>query len=440
LLKIAEKGHRLPLLEQNIKCGNSLIEDEKVASDKAFRWEERFRNILKEGGFDIVIGNPPYVRVDNLRKADKSYWKKVFDSAYGKYDLYYLFIESVFNWLRNGGMCGFIVPNKFCAASSAKKLRELVVNNSSYCTIISVSHLDIFEEAANYPVILLLAKGKGVKKINIGSVLTRSEFMNKDFTNYWLKVEDLNFLPSQIFPININQEQFDIVIKLLKKNKKLLQYLKISEGLRIPNTLEDTNVNDFEILKQFQFNRYSSISEGSYISKGNLKKVISSTSKRYINSLKNKIVIAEDALSITATIDYDKRVPQGGVYFGVLTNRSVSLKYILSLLNSQLSSFVYYVLFGGMHMGGGYLRYRTKFLEQLPIKITQEAEQILLIKLVDKMLSLNKRLYEIGDKLTDERARIEEQVKKTDAEIDDLVYEIYGITEAEKKIIENNLE
>ena len=61
------------------------------------------------------------------------------------------------------------------------------------------------------------------------------------------------------------------------------------------------------------------------------------------------------------------------------------------------------------------------------------------ISLLDKMLSLNKRLNEIGDKKTDERERIEEEIKKTDVEIDELVYKIYGITEAEKKIIEESL-
>ena len=62
LLKIAEKGQRLPLLRQNIKCGNSLIDDPTIVGQKAFKWEEEFPEITKEGGFDVVIGNASTVR------------------------------------------------------------------------------------------------------------------------------------------------------------------------------------------------------------------------------------------------------------------------------------------------------------------------------------------------------------------------------------------
>ena len=90
-------------------------------------------------------------------------------------------------------------------------------------------------------------------------------------------------------------------------------------------------------------------------------------------------------------------------------------------------------------MGGGYMRYRTEFLEHLPIRIASTIQQQNMIKLADKMLSLNKRLSEIGEKRTDERAKVEQEIKKTDSEIDELIYGIYGITETEKKIIEDSL-
>ena len=155
--------------------------------------------------------------------------------------------------------------------------------------------------------------------------------------------------------------------------------------------------------------------------------------------MKEKILIAEDSLCISATIDTNGCIPQGGVYFAVLT-KETSLKYLLSLLNSRLLSVIYKILYGGMHMGGGYLRYRSEFLNYLPIKLALESQQQQLIKLTDKMLSLNKSLSEIGDKKTDERARIEEEIKKIDVEIDELVYKLYGITEEEKKIIEESLQ
>ena len=439
LLKIAEKGQRLPLLRQNIRCGNSIIEDEKVAKDKAFKWKKEFKQIMEdEGGFDVVIGNPPYVRVDSLRKEDKEYWDLTFDSPEGKYDLYYLFIESAFRFLKDGGKCGFIVPNKWCAASSAKKLREIIFKSSVSCELISVSNLDVFKDAANYPLILILTKGKNLKKITVSSAFLREDFLNLNFKSYTLAKQDLFSLPSKIIPINIDQRQFDLVIRLLDNCEKLQEYLKISEGLRIPQEFETEKNDKFEIVKQYQFDRYSEIERGSYISENNLRKVTSFESGRYKNSQKDKALIAEDALQMTCSLDEKRRIPQGGVYFGVLINDDVSLKYIISLLNSKLLSFIYKTLFGGMHMGGGYLRYRTEFLEQLPIKKVSKDKQNQFVERVDRIISLKKRLCEIGDKKTDERQRIEEEVKKTDAEIDELVYKLYGITEPERKIIEDS--
>jgi len=417
-----------------------LIDDEKVVGEKAFKWEKEFKQVMDEGGFDVVIGNPPYVRVDNLRKEDKEYWSKIFNSPEGKYDLYYLFIEKALMLLKDGGKCGFIVPNKWCAAFSAKKLRQIIFESTASCDIISVSNLDVFKDAANYPVIIILTKGKDpLKKIKVSSVFSKEDFLNQNFISYSLSKQHLSILPLKIIPINIGQKQFDLIIKLLNNREKIQQYLKISEGLRIPGELETKKIDKFEIVKQYQFDRYSEIERGSYISENNLRKVISFDSERYRNSQKNKILIAEDALRITCTIDEERRIPQGRVYFGVLVNDDVSLKYIISLLNSKLLSFIYKMLFGGMHMGGGYLRYRTEFLEQLPIQKTSKDKQNRFEEKVDKITSLIKSLKEMGDKKTDERIRIEEEIKRTDAEIDELVYQLYGITEEEKKIIEESL-
>jgi len=90
-------------------------------------------------------------------------------------------------------------------------------------------------------------------------------------------------------------------------------------------------------------------------------------------------------------------------------------------------------------MSQGYIRYDIPYLRQLPIKLPSESDQQSIIELVDKMLYLNERLNEINDKNTDRKAKIEEEIKKTDAKIDELVCQIYGITEEEKKFIEESL-
>jgi hypothetical protein len=87
-LKIAEKGHRLPLFEQNIRRGNSLIDDESIAGEQAFKWEEQFDEIMKEGGFDIVIGNPPYVRIQTLDKTQVNFFNTHYKAASKNYDIY----------------------------------------------------------------------------------------------------------------------------------------------------------------------------------------------------------------------------------------------------------------------------------------------------------------------------------------------------------------
>jgi len=435
LSNIKEMKKLLPMLD-NIKCGNSLIDDEKIAGDKAFKWEEEFEDIIKEGGFDVVIGNPPYVRVDSLSEKDKTYWKKKFVSAQGKYDLYYLFVEKVFDLLKDG-IFSFIIPNKFCAASSAKVLRNLLVTKSNYCSIISVSRLDVFKDASNYPIILIIKKGKNLKKVNIGYVNSDMDFLSRNFTTYAINEENFEVMPDKIFPINIDQNQFDLMIRLISINEKLSKHLEISEGLRIPPSLEETTKKDFSILKQYQFEKWGFIRKGSYISEENLSKVISSTSKRYKNFMKDKIVIAEDALTISATLDTNKMIPQGGVYFAVSINKKTYLLYILSLLNSKLLSFIYKTLFGGMHMGGGYLRYRTEFLGHLPIKPVSESQQQTLTKLADKILSLSKRNNEIGDKKIDEKVKIKEDINRIDNEINEIIYKIYGIANNEIKLIES---
>jgi hypothetical protein len=229
-----------------------------------------------------------------------------------------------------------------------------------------------------------------------------------------------------IIPINVDQRQIALVIRLLKENTRLSTFFSISEGLRIPSVYEDEDQGEYPIVKQYQFERWTPIRKGTRISKRNLKRVIGTSSKRFIKINNPKILLAEDALEITASIDAAKRVPQGGVYFGVVIKDHVNLKYVLGLLNSRLLSCLYEILFGGMHMGGGYLRYRTSFLESLPFPDASQAEQMLVADFTDRILAAKKK-----DSGTD--------VSMWERRIDDIVYKLYGLTQTEIQLVEKGL-
>jgi len=444
----------LPMLNKNIKCGNSLIsgdvlELKKYLGDtwfkmKPFNWKREFKKVIvDESGFDVVIGNPPYIRVDFISQFEKNFYLSHFQTAKGKFDAYYLFIEKALSLLSANGKFGMIIPNKFCTSDSGTTLRELILRNSNSVFINSVSRLNVFGEAKNYPVLLFINRKmkSDFNKIEFSETIQRDQLHIGVPIILRMKRVEIDRIPTRIFPINVPKKEIDIFFKASHNSRLLSSHLIISEGFRIPSALEKSK-GDEHILKQYQFSRYSPIKKGTYVNRQDRAKVISDRSERYMNCLRDKIVIAEDALKIEATIDLSKSLCQGGVYFAVLReplNLNVNLNFLLGILNSSLHTFFYKILFSGMHMGGGYLRFRTKFLEQLPIRtigftnFSEKKAHDNLVELVEVMLDLNRKIQNAKGS---EKDQIQRQIEKTDREIDDLVYKLYGITEGEKKIIE----
>jgi len=159
LLQISEKGEKLPLLQNNIKVGNSLIDDPSI-TDKAFKWEEEFPEIMKEGGFDIIIGNPPYVRIQNLKDSEIEYFNNNFKSAFKNYDIYVLFVEKSLKLLRPNGDLGFIIPSKFVNSDYGLGLRNLISETKTLRKFVDFKDFQIFGDATNYTCLLFLRNSK----------------------------------------------------------------------------------------------------------------------------------------------------------------------------------------------------------------------------------------------------------------------------------------
>ena len=124
---VVKQGFKLPNLDKNIKCGDSLIDDETVVGEKAFNWNAEFSEIFDNGGFDIVIGNPPYVRQEMIKHL-KPYLQDNYATYSGVADLYVYFFEKGLNILKDNGFLSFICSNKYIKTQYGLNLRKLLLS------------------------------------------------------------------------------------------------------------------------------------------------------------------------------------------------------------------------------------------------------------------------------------------------------------------------
>ncbi|WP_291967733.1 Eco57I restriction-modification methylase domain-containing protein [Maribacter sp.] len=154
-LRTAQKGRKLTSLNNNIKCGNSLIDDPTFAGEKAFNWNNEFPEVFSNGGFDVIIGNPPYVRHEIIKEFKPSF-QKDFETYLSTADLYVYFIELGIKALKTNGLLGFINPNKFIKASYGKNLKQFL-SKLQIEKLIDFGELNIFQDAVTSPLILIIS-------------------------------------------------------------------------------------------------------------------------------------------------------------------------------------------------------------------------------------------------------------------------------------------
>jgi phage tail protein X len=158
-IKTARRGKVLDSLSGNLRVGDSLIEDSNFAYlDHAFTWETAFPGVFAEGGFDVVLGNPPYVRMEHL-KALKPYLEKRYEVVSDRADLYCYFFERGLRLLKPGGRLGFISSNTFFKTGSGKPLRDYLLREATIEGVVDFGDLQIFEGVTTYPAILTMKRG-----------------------------------------------------------------------------------------------------------------------------------------------------------------------------------------------------------------------------------------------------------------------------------------
>ena len=510
LLKIAEKKQRLPLLQQNIKCGNSLVDDTNVAGDKAFKWGREFKQIMDEGGFDVVIGNPPYVRIQTLDKNQVDFFNSHYEAATRNYDIYGLFVEKGLSLLKEGGVLGFILPSKFFSADYGEGLRKVVSVNKYLHKIVDFKDFQVFGGATTYTCLLFLKKAANDtfeyatlkhenaintidnsilnfsklkqplqnerwtftsnEKESILSKISRNELTLKDITDRIFT--GIQTSADKIYILKTIKEKEDSVILF---SESLNKEVEIERGLIKPFLLgSDVHKYKLPINKRFVIFPYSIVDGRPVLMQQEFIKTnfpmgwdyIFKNRKDLENREKGKmkhdkfyayiypknlsrfecsrIIMPHCALKPELSYDENNIYHTTNVYSIIFNeNTKESEMYYLGIFNSKLLAF--FMKNKAPPLRGGYINFKPIYLSPFPIPrldLSDEKNRKIhdkIASLVERILALNKRLNALGDKKTDERQRIEEEINKIDVEIDELVYKLYGITESEKKIIEESL-
>lgn len=521
-LRTAQPRRKLNDLSNNIKCGNSLIDSKTVAGDKAFNWQSEFPQIFKPSlrgtkqsaeskqGFDVIIGNPPYVNANELKKGlskdQYSFLKSNYDTAKGTVDLYIYFFEKGLEIINKNGILSYITPNRFLSASYGKALREILVNQFEILGLIDYSDKRVFEDASTYPVISFIKnKERENYKVTTGSF----DEVSKQIIEAKFDSKKLNVLEDYILGFLLN-DKLKITEKIINQSENLENVGKINATSTASEAddyskLINENGQGYKLINTGTIDPYCTtwgISEltdkGRKILKPFLpidSDIISKNRHNLYSS--SKIIISKIGLRCEAF--YDNK----GEYSSINTNCIHSFnddylpEYVQCWINSKLYNYMFECFFDGLRMSGGYLLFsapnlRNTYIKKTSIDIQNQfvelsqslqktnndlnitlsrfgsffGNSIEIEKLTRKLENwhdldfsefikeLNKAIKKTsGTPLTkkdefewlelfeDNKKKAQDlqtQITQTEKAIDTMVYDLYGLTQEEREIVENS--
>ena len=497
-LRTAQPFRKLSSLNNNIKCGNSLISDGEIAGDKAFDWEAEFPQIFKNGGFDVVIGNPPYGA--ELDEKSKSYIIDNYKTCEYNVNSYVVFYEKGLLITKENGLLGYITPATFTYQHYFRKLRCYMqqytqVSICKYC-------YEVFDDAdIGDAVTWVMSKQKNqYSNIDILVCQTPNDISNQFQSYNWAEIvsQDGSYCISntgldfeKIYAKTTSLSAVSNVIvgvKAYQQGKgEPKQTKQVVEG-KIFTATSKIDSTYIKCVIGRDFHRYIFLTEPTmYLSYGKWLAEPRETAPFFDDE---KIIIRQTADSIIATLDVNKYINLNNVYNVGNIDTKFNIRYILALLNSKLTNYLYQGI--AQEKGRLFAEVKKVYLGKLPIKECDFSKQEEFVNKVDAILKYNSLLtkarsqfkhrlqtYFEGIKIcgalekfddrefTDilkelkkqkfaltlkEQDEWEEyfdsykqqcndlssQIAKTDREIDYMVYNLYGLTDAEIEIVENS--
>ena len=495
-LRTAKRGRPLTKLANKIKVGNSLIDDKTVVPN-AFDWHAEFPEVFAQGGFDVVIGNPPWGA--SILTNQMLYIKNKYPEVTSKSNDSYLFFTLLsLELLKNNGLLGLIIPNSWMLINTAKDIREKLLQ---FEILKLVDYGDgVFENVTAESSTIVIKKNHSNKSVSV-------EKIKNNRLVFECEINKENWYSDSYSRIILekNNEVFNFLTKIKNKSISFSDIAEIIWGIKPYQVGHGTPIQTREMLNEriyhsttkidssykpllvgSNINRYSLSFENDLFIKYGVNLMYPSNEQKMINP---KLLMRQTSDILRVVYDQDAFYCQNSIF--IISSDKVNLKYLQVLLNSKLLSYLYSL--DNPQAGKTFAEIKPSVIKDLPIKDISENEQQPFIQKADKMLELNKNLQETKqnfinelklEKLTKKLQNFEEltfeefiteytkalklkfadklqernfkqewqaifendkaltcklktEIEKTDKEIDKMVYELYGLSDEEIGIVES---
>jgi len=506
----------LPDLAQNIKCGNSIVsadyfagqmlpDIEEVRRVNAFDWKAEFGEIFNSGGFDAVIGNPPYVRVGNIDNLVLPYLYDHYDVAH-RFDIYVVFVLKTYELLSPKGRLGFILPNKFFTADYGKSLRSFLSARKAVETVVDFGDSQVFQGASTYTCLLFLnhQPQKTFTYLKVDSSLLGRGTISVSGSDLEVEQTELgegpwSFLPKtslqllrkfQGFPLldmvceiergletgcdevfflrvcghdevkkallvtsKVVNEPFEIergAVRLLVKGSADVQryWIKSDRAVIFPYKHRDGSpvlIDAIDFEKRFPLAwRYLNKCSQQLKQRGKIEWYSFRRRNYDLRDGVARILVPSIGKRLSAAMDpegiyhFVGSGGGGGGSYALIPKTGYSMYYILGLVNSRLADWV--AKLSNSRFSGGYYSFNRQYIRCIPIRpidfsnSIESASHSRMTSLVQKIMELQKRI--LCATTPSDMDQIRRQIDMTDKVIDQLVYDLYGLTEEEIKFVE----
>jgi hypothetical protein len=392
-----------------------------------FEWHINFSEVFQEeGGFDIVIANPPWVviRHKEVSKNIISYLKNRYTGAAGfKVNLFPIFVELSLELIKNNGVTTLIIPNRLLDTPSYRGIREKFINKYRILDIENLPGGGFNNVVAGNIVLIIQKRVNDLKKIFVKNFYTKSSLE--------IPIKDVLSTQNLTININLNPIAVSIIAKIDKENNlKLKEICNIHVGLMIKNKrdlLVDEPIYKDRIVTGKCLAKYN-ISSKKYFDYGQIE-IFGGTKDKAKHLETPKLFIRKTGNQIICALDTEGIFAEQSVYLMLLRNRNFDKNFVNAFLNSSLATFYFQNKLITNPESYPYLQHYD--LENMPVIILNQQQQKPFIEIVDKILALTKDENYL--KNTDKQAKVKEYEKQ----IDKMVYKLYGLTDEEIKTVEN---